>query len=797
MRKKLLAILVSIIGCCQLFSQTQTVRGIIIDLDSQVPLIGATIQLIGDNPIGTSSDIDGKFQLDKVPVGRQSFVVQYLGYETQKLEELVVRPSKELVLTIKLKESVAQLKEIEVKASRNNHAPLNEMSLVSARSMTIEELNRQPANFYDPARMALGFSGVTSAGDDESNEIVVRGNSPAGILWRIEGIEVSNPNHFSEAGTAGGGISMLSTNAMGTSDFFAGAFPSEFGNALSGVFDIKLRNGNNSATEAAVQLGLLGINAGLEGPIKKGYDGSYLINYRYSTLGIIENLGVIEAGSGAPDFQDLSFKVRLPTKNAGTFSLFGLGGDFISEEDYTSAGDQRRDAFTGKTGILGVSHLLALSNKTYLKTVAATNYAGRFYNDGRLGIITENEIDKDYKEFFEDKSSRISILLNHKFNSQHVLRIGGVYSHLNYDLKLEDRIFEWVENAEGSYTRNYSNDWDVLLNSKGNSYSIQSYLQWKYNVTPNLTLNAGLHLLNFGLNNNTSVEPRIGLKWQLASRQTLAMGIGRHSKIESLSTYFVQREDAQGGILLPNRNLPLQKATHYILSYNIALAKKLNFKVEGYFQRIDNLPISSEANSTVALMNRYYFDVFFDIPSLIGAGKGRNYGMDISLEKGFSNDTYFVLNGSLFKSEYQTTTNQWYQTKYSSNYNFVAIAGKEFHFGKKANRTIGVNAKILLNGALRYTPINIEASLAAQESIYNEIPYTEHLPTYWRADFGINYSWFKKRIVHTLSLNVQNITNRANVFSQRDFYQASTGNIVQRTSTQLSLIPILSYRIEF
>lgn len=318
---------------CHTFSQTQTVRGTIVDLDAQVPLIGATIQLISNNPVGTTSDIDGKFQLDNIPTGRQSFVVQYLGYETQKLEELVVTPSKEVVLNIKLKESVAQLNEVIVQASSNGHEALNEMSMISARSMTIEELNRQPANFYDPARMALGFSGVTSAGDDESNEIVVRGNSPAGILWRIEGIEVSNPNHFSEAGTAGGGISMLSTNAMGTSDFFAGAFPAEFGNALSGVFDIKLRNGNNNTTEAAAQIGLLGLNAAVEGPLKKGYGGSYLINYRYSTLGIIESLGVIESGGGNPDFQDLSFKVRLPTKKAGTFSLFGLGGDFVSEDD--------------------------------------------------------------------------------------------------------------------------------------------------------------------------------------------------------------------------------------------------------------------------------------------------------------------------------------------------------------------------------------------------------------------------------------------------------------------------------
>ena len=797
MRQTLISLIIFIAVNSQLLSQTQTVRGTIVDQDAQVPLIGATIQLIGANPIGTNTDVDGQFQLENIPIGRQSFSVQYLGYESLLLEELVVSPSKELILSIKLKESVAQLNEVVVNASSNNHKALNEMSMISARSMTIEELNRQPANFYDPARMALGFTGVTSAGDDESNEIVVRGNSPAGILWRIEGIEVSNPNHFSEAGTAGGGISMLSTNAMGTSDFFAGAFPAEFGNALSGVFDIKLRNGNNKTIEAAAQLGLLGLNAAVEGPIKNGYDGSFLVNYRYSTLGIIERIGILEPGSGAPNFEDLSFKLRLPTEGAGTFSLFGLGGSFISEDDYTSGGNPRRDIFKGKTGIIGLAHLLNVSNKTYLKTVVATNYAGRFYDEGRLGILSEDEIEVDYKEFFDNTSTRVSLLLNHKFNSKHVLRVGGVYSHLGYDLKLEDRIFEWVENPDGSFFRDYSDEWEVSLDSEGTSYSLQAYLQWKYNVTPNLTLNTGLHLLHFGLNDNTNIEPRLGLNWQVTDRQSIAIGIGKHSKIESLSTYFVQRFSPPDAFVLPNRNLPLQQAMHYILSYNLALAKKLNFKVETYYQNISNLPISTAPNSTVALMNRYYFDVFFDIPSLSGDGKGRNYGVDVSLEKGFSNDSYFVINTSLFKSEYQTNTKEWYQTRYSSNYNLVLIGGKEYHFGKKANRTLGLNAKLLLNGALRYTPIDAVASRAAQESIYSAIPYTEHLPTYWRADVGINYSWFKKRLVHGLSLNIQNVTNRSNVSNRFEFYNETTKQVERRENTQLSLIPILSYRIEF
>jgi len=779
-----------------LFSQVQTVRGVILDLDSEMPLIGATVQHISAASLGTTTDIDGNFELANIPTGRQSFVVQYLGYETQYLNELLITPSKEVVLTIKLKESVAQLEVVEVKASKGDNKALNEMSMISARSMTIEELNRTPANFYDPARMAVGFLGVSS-GDDESNEIIVRGNSPNTVLWRMEGVEIPNPNHFSEAGTSGGGISMLSTNAMGTSDFFAGAFPSEFGNALSSVFDIKLRKGNHTTTEAALQIGVLGINAAVEGPISKANKSSYLFNYRYSTLGILQKAGLFDAGVGTPDFQDLSFKIHLPTTNMGTFSIFGLGGLSISKDDYNFGGSPRRDIFSNKTEIVGMSHLAYLSPKTYLKTVAMTSYSGKFYDEGRLGVFSEDDFDNDYKESFEDKVSRLSVLFNHKFNSQHVLRIGGVYSNLGYNLTLENRLFNLLQNPNGSITRQYTDQWDSSLESEGNTFSLQQYLQWKYYITNQLTLNAGFHFMYFGLNKNSSFEPRLGLQWQFHPQHSLAIALGRHSIIEPISTYFVQRTQEDGSVVLPNRNLPLQNALHYILAYTWNINPNLSFKLETYYQQLRNLPISNEAGSNVALSNLYYFDVFFDVPGLIGTGKGRNYGIDMGLEKRFSNDYYFIFNTSLFQSQYQTTTNQWYSTRFNSNMNLVLIGGKEFHFEKKRKHTIGVNGKILYNRGLRYTPIDETASLAQQQSIYETDAYNRHLPAYWRIDVGLNYQWYKNKVVHRITLNVQNTTNRENVFSRVQFYNPTQQRIISFDNTQLSIIPVLSYRIEF
>jgi hypothetical protein len=165
--------------------------------------------------------------------------------------------------------------------------------------------------------MSASFVGVVSP-NDGGNNISVRGNSPYGFLWRMEGIDIPNPNHFANAATSGGGISILSAQILANSDFLTGAFAAEYGNALAGVFDLRLRKGNNEKREYTIQAGLLGIDLEAEGPVSPGSAHSYLVNYRYSTLSMLANLG-LEVGDAITNFQDISFNVTLPTKRQGTF----------------------------------------------------------------------------------------------------------------------------------------------------------------------------------------------------------------------------------------------------------------------------------------------------------------------------------------------------------------------------------------------------------------------------------------------------------------------------------------------
>ena len=353
-----------ILSTCVALSQelTQTIRGTIIDKESEFTLPGANVILISVDPVkGVSTDADGNFEINDVPVGRHTLKVTFLGYEELMLPNILVGSAKEVVLKAALSESFVKLEEVVIEAGQKNGEANNDMATVSARSFSMEEASRYAASIDDPARMALAYAGVSS-NDDILNEIVVRGNSPKGLLWRLNGVEIPSPNHFTDVGASGGGISVFSNNMIDRSDFFTAAFPAEYGNALSGVFDINLRKGNQHKAEQAFQFGLLGTDISAEGPIKGENKGSYLINYRYSTLSMLSGLGILDFDENSV-FQDLSFNFFIPSEKYGNFSLFGIGGLSLSEEfpkKDTTELDPLEDNFDARfvsdMGVVGLKH---------------------------------------------------------------------------------------------------------------------------------------------------------------------------------------------------------------------------------------------------------------------------------------------------------------------------------------------------------------------------------------------------------------------------------------------------------
>ncbi|MGB0179913.1 MAG: carboxypeptidase regulatory-like domain-containing protein, partial [Flavobacteriales bacterium] len=377
-----------------LLAQTASISGSVVDAEARFPLLGATVQVLTAPELVTTADLDGRFKLENVPLGRHALQVSFIGYEARVMEGIVVTSGRPVVLSVELQESVVAMQAAEVTATQDGEV-MNEMATVSARAFTVEETDRYAGSRGDPARMASNFAGVQGA-DDSRNDIVVRGNSPTGVLWRVEGVDLPNPNHFSVPGTGGGPVAIVNNKTLANSDFFTAAFPAEFGNSTAAVFDLRLRNGNQDQWHGSGQLGFLGTEVLAEGPLNREKRSSFLINYRYSTAVIFSALGIDIGTSAVPRYQDGSFKLHVPTGGGGAFSLWGLGGSssvdiLISDQlrpERNIYGDNDRDQFfrTGM-GIVGATYTKPINEKTYLKTTLAVS---RDWQDSRHEFVSRD-----------------------------------------------------------------------------------------------------------------------------------------------------------------------------------------------------------------------------------------------------------------------------------------------------------------------------------------------------------------------------------------------------------------------
>lgn len=764
------------------FAQTlrQTVRGRIIDEDSMTPLPGATVRVIGTESHGATTDPDGNFRIEGVPVGRISLSVTYIGYEEELLPNILLTSGKETVLDLTLKESLIAMEAIEISSDMDKSAISNEMAITSARGFTVEETKRYAGSFNDPARMVSAFAGVDTdpSGD---NSIIVRGNSPKGIQWRLEGIDIPNPNHFSEEGATGGPINALNSQMLSNSEFYTGAFAPEFGNALSGVFDMKLRKGNNEKREYSFSLGALGTEATIEGPFTKGGRASYLVNYRYSTLTLLNNLGLVDF-DGIPKYQDVSFKVFAPTKSLGTFSIFGLGGKSkIREEEFDDENDQvllGRGDFDANMGVVGITQYWSLTEKTFLQNSFSVSQNGSGYEgyepdaEEQLFNVEDMQLKKN--------SMKAASTLHHKFSARHTVQAGIVYTHHKFEFY--DREFQSV-----------SGEYILESDKRGEADQYQGFVSWKFRPWQNVSLVSGLHAQKVSLNDEISFEPRASVRWQFHPLQAITAGFGLHAKMESLPNYYSIVPDANGEMSMPNQDLGFAKARHYVVGYENKLTPNLFLKVEGYYQQLFNIPVENDPASSYSLINQA--EGFTD-RALVNAGSGKNLGVEVTLERYFANDYYFLFTTSLYDSRYTALDGIERNTQFNGRFVGNLLFGKEFKLNTKPNRNkvLGFSAKVSSLGPRRFTPINETESVAQDRTVlYEDRAFSEKGDNVFIANLAITYRIDKGRIGQELKLDLQNATNNAGMIGR--YYDTTQGKI--KEINQLSLLPVLIYTVQF
>lgn len=798
-------------------AQTQTIRGTVTDLESKMPIIGAAVVVVGSDPIiGTTTDIDGKFKLNKVDVGRVDLQVTYLGYAPRTMAGLQLTSGKELVLNVQMQEMVMKKDEVVVKATKKKDEVLNTMTTVSARVFSTEEASRYAGTRNDVSRMATNFAGVRGA-NDATNDIVIRGNSPTGLLWRLEEIDIPNPNHFGNLGSTGGPVSMLNANVLSNSDFLTGAFPSEYGNGISGVFDLKMRHGNNEKHEFLGQIGFNGVELGAEGPFSKKSGASYLINFRYSTLALFA-LGGVDFGTGdaIPEYSDLSFKARVPTKHAGIFEVFGMGGissiEFIaseSEDDannfYTQGGIDVYDKTM--TGVVGLSHTYLFKNQSYLKTVIS---ASTQLNQDVIDSVDVNKNPFDwYKQNFQDHRFQGLMYYKKKFNAKHNLKVGTRTTVFYSILQDSAYIPSW-------------NDYETLTDFDGVTALIQPFAQWQWRWNDAWTMNTGLHAQVLTLNGSYAFEPRWGLKWAVNPRHKISLAYGLHSQMVALDKYFLVMEDSIGNREMPNKDLDFVKSHHVVLGYDWSLPFDMRLKLEAYYQYIYDAGIDKDTSSFSTLNIGSFTQEGPD--NIVNGGTGTNYGLELTFEKFLSKGYYWLLTASLYDSKYRGSDGVWRNTVFNGNYVVNVLGGYELNlkrknfkvktpptrieqkekrlvrWNKKQERkknsqySLKFDVKFTLAGGSRYTPIDLQASALAKRAVYvDESAYSEQFEPYYRLDLSMTFRMSSGRITQEFMASCQNVTDKQNPLYNQ--YNPDENRLVN--VNQLGIYPLLQYKILF
>ncbi|MCK5067733.1 MAG: TonB-dependent receptor [Bacteroidales bacterium] len=761
----------------------QTVKGRILDLDTKLPLVGANVLLGSEEPEeGTTTDESGYFRFNDVQVGRHNIQCSYIGYESKTLSNFQVTSGKEFVANLEMEESVYAISEVKITSRKERSLPINELSVVSGRSFSAYEVENYPGSLSDISRAAVSFPGVVSTNDGQ-NHIVIRGNSPKGLQWRLEGIEIPNLNHFSDIGASGGGVNVVSNNMLANSDFLTGAFPSEYGNALSGVFDLRLRSGNNEKHETTFQIGLLGTEAMIEGPINKKTNTTYIAQYRYSTLKIIQKFGVNL--QSVPDFQDLSFKIYHPTKKLGVFTLFGIGG--LSHETGASGYEQNSDMAT-----VGITNSLTVNPKTHLRTVLAVS--GRTYTwDSDVNIGTaESPINRIWTTNIADYTAKGSFVVNRKISNRHKLKAGIIYemawndSHMSW---YSDTLFNWFSDpVNPAYQiQNYEH---IYVDGSEHAGTLQAFANWRYRIGETFTVNTGMHFIQFYLNNNFSVEPRLGLQWNLHPRHTISAGFGIHSRKESMTLYTGEFTLHDGVVINPNMDLELSKARHYVLAYNYRMGQHMHLKTEAYYQDLYDIP----AYPFPPYFSTQNFDFGFEGNILTNYGSGYNTGFEVSLERYMTNGFHFMLNGTIYDSKYENKLGELLNSKYNGSYASNGLIGKEFKIGSGKQHTFGISSRYIFAGGMRYLPIDREASIATRSTVRLwDNGFSEKVSDYFRIDLMIKFRRNRPRYTGEWTVDLLNVLNRQNMRTEYwdnnidDFY----------AEYQNPFLLFLTYRIQF
>lgn len=762
------------------FAQQQNLQGVVKNSFTELPIEDVTVKLrLNDSIVAsTFTNKGGAFLFVNIPLAIYDVSFSHLEYEAFILPDITLTSSRTENINVELVEAFKQLDEFTINPHKDRSKNNNEMSTNSVKTIYLQDMQKLAGSLDDPIRVAGMMPGVTSDAAFSENFVSIRGNSPRGLKYQLEGVEVINPSHFARIGSSGGTFTIFSMQLLDKSDFFTGAFPAEYSNALSGVMDVNFRRGNQATRESSISIGTLGIDLSTEGPFNEKMKSSYLINYRYSVVGLARLIGY----PTQPTYQDLSFVLNFPQEK-GEIKVFGIAGTSdrkrlatIDSTLWESDLDRYNLSLRSEMVMVGATYDRHFGEKNLLK-VTTVGSAFRQIDNRNYLLSEATEIIRSKNEY-NSAPITAAVSLKHKFSRRHTNKTGGSFEYASHNWEVLRYNFE-------------TNYLDTNVIGKGSSQTAKAYAQSRIFLTEKTVLNIGVTSLYYSVNNKITLEPRIGLSYQTKRKGKLSLALGKHSQVEHFATYLYQERDSAGSLSFPNKNLEFVKAYHAIGGFKTTIFKNHYFNVEVYYQYLYDIP--TEKNGTFSMANIAELQ---QVRALENIGTGENYGIDFGIERYASKGLYYMINASIFESNYVDGLGIKRSTEFDQKFNIKFLAGKEYIVGEKKGKTnfLGWNTNVSYVGGRPYTPINLEASELNKETVYNEsLAYSNRERNLLFADVTFTYKINKPKRTAVWSLQIKNIfSNGAAIYREYD-------PLTQQETTvkSSSFFPNLSYKIQF
>lgn len=734
---KLKNILLFILFSTVSFSQEKgEINGRVTDIATQQPVIGAVVEIVRSE-LKTGTDDNGYFILSGIPVGIYSVKFSSLGYKPLIKDFISVNSGSSVNLLAELE--ITTTSEINVEAERFDK-PLDISN--SIKNLSFEEIRRSPGGFEDIGRVIQTLPGVSFVNDGR-NDLIVRGGSPAENLFLIDGAPIPNINHFGSQGATGGPVSIIDLNFIRDVNFITGGFPARYGDKLSSVLDVKLREGNRSKFMGNLNLSATGFGGILEGPIGSYKKGSWLFSVRRSYLDLIFNA----AGFGfIPEYNSIQFKGVYDINENNTLTMNFIGNLDKVRFNNDNLDDRQDNESILKNNQYGYTNSYELksllSDVSYSKIVLSRSYSNFDYSGRNANFV----------ERFKNLSGEGQTVLQAEYNL-----VPGNKTEISFGLeaKLIDFENEIKTSQDTLYFINPNTGNRYILpalyfNESNSTYKSAAFLQFTRKFFDRLKLNIGLRYDYFDfINKKNYFSPRASATINILNNLNLNFSYGIFYQSPSY-IWLVSNSN--------NRDLNDIRADHYVAGIEYLFGKESRATIEVYYKKYSDYPVSSLRPYFVLANNggEYENSSSFGLEPLISAGKGYARGIEFFFQKSLSGKFYATANLSLFTAKYISLDGTERPGDYDNMVLFIVnggyIAGKGWE----------LSSKFRYVGGRPYTPINPSSGIQLV-SEYN----SARLPDYYSLDIRADKKWNFKKWTLVTYIDIQNITGKKNITSYK------------------------------